>query len=101
EALNSQPAIVFQIAQRLEDRLPLDVSGSGDAAIVFTGVHVLQMPAHSAVALGDILLFNVGVEGIEEDPDIGMTDLIAQRRGILRGVEEIRLETVERLDRDG
>ena len=42
------------------------MAAARDSAIVLAGVHVLQVAARSAVGFGDIFLFNVGMEGIDQ-----------------------------------
>ena len=72
-----------------------------NTAIVLAGVNVLQMPPHFAVSAGDVLLFDIGVESVEQHPDIGMADLIAKRHRIVGDIQKISLEAIQRLDRDG
>src|SRR5438477_11547945 len=56
------------------------------------------MLANGPQAGGHILLFDVGVESVEQRADIGVRDLIAQRFSIGGGVQKKRLETIERFD---
>ena len=49
----------------------------------------------------DILLFNIGVESIKQNPDVRITDLFGQCGCIGGRVEEVGFKTVERLDRQG
>src|SRR6185312_6806883 len=46
----------------------------------------------------DVFLFNVGVERVVQDADVGVIDLFAETHGVDRGVEEVSLEAVERLN---
>jgi len=64
-------------------------------------VHVTQVLSNGADACGDILLFDVGVEGIEQDADVGVANLIAELNGIGSGVQEVGFEAVEGLDGPG
>ncbi len=46
-------------------------------------------------------LIDIGVEGIEQDAHVRMIDLFHQLHRVRRRIQEVRLEPVERLDRDG
>src|SRR5258708_6049616 len=56
------------------------------------------MRRDGTISLSDILLFDVGMKRVEQNPDIRVVDLIAQRHGVGSGIEEGSLEAVERLD---
>ena len=81
------------------DAPQLDVARAGRAAIVLARVDMLQMLSNRAIAIGDAFLFDVGMEGIKQNADARMIDLIAQLYCVFSGIEEERLEPVERLYR--
>src|SRR5512145_1141190 len=58
------------------------------------------MPADRPEPRADVLLLDVGVEGVEQDADSRMADLARQRLRVGGRVEEERLEAVQRLDRE-
>ena len=59
---------------------------------------MLQMPAKLPECVAQILLFDVGVEGIEQNPDVRIRDFVTESHAIRRGVEEESLETIQRFD---
>ncbi len=48
-----------------------------------------------------VLLFDIGVEGVEQQADRGMVDRVAELHAVCGGVQEVRFETVERLECEG
>src|SRR5690349_15582043 len=58
------------------------------------------MARYRAVRLADILLFDVGVEGIEQDPNLRMVDLVTERHRVGGRVEKVSLEAVQGLNGD-
>lgn len=46
----------------------------------------------------EILLFNIGVESVKQNPDIPMPDLLGERSCVSGGIEEVGFKSVERLD---
>src|SRR6185312_460626 len=99
KTFDGQPAVVAHVAQSLKDALPVGMAAAGNAAVVFARVDMAEMPRHGANAGGDILLFDVGVEGVEQNADIGVIDFVAKARGIHGRIEEISFEAIQLLDR--
>jgi hypothetical protein len=88
-----------KLSQGLEDRVPIDMAATRDAAVILAGMNMLKALRSPGVPCGDVLLFDIGVEGIDQQPDAGVVDLIAESCAIRGGVEEVSLEAVQRLNR--
>ena len=73
-------------------------SDARGAAVVAAGVEVGQPVAGEPDRGRRVLLLDVHVEGVEQDPDAGRVDAVDDLQRLLDGVEEARLEAVERLD---
>ena len=73
---------------------------SRNAAIVLAGVNVLEVRRDSSKCIAKLLLLDVGMEGIEQNADTRIVNGIAQRHGVFRGIQEIRLEAIQRFDGD-
>ena len=101
ETLDRQPAIVVQGVQCLEHFFPCHMPGSGDAAIVFAGMNVLEVGADDPITGRNILFFDVGVEGVKENADVRMANLFGEHRSIGGGVEKVGFKTVQRFDGKG
>ena len=61
------------------------MSGSRYAAIVFASVDVLELAPDCLVAFGNILFFDVGVEGIKKNADIRVANFL-RKPGSVRGL---------------
>ena len=59
-----------------------------------------QVLSDGADARGDVLLFDVGVKGVEQNADVGVVDLSAEFVGIGGSVQKVSLEAVERFYRE-
>jgi len=98
EAFDHQPAVVLQVVDGLKHRRPVDVPAARDAAIVLARVQVLEMRRRETKGVRHVLLFDIGVEGVKQQADRGMVDRVAELHAICGSVQEIRFETVERLE---
>ena len=100
EAFNREPPVVANLIHRGKELLPCDVPGTRSASIVFTRVQMLEMRRRMTHGVANRFLFDVGVKRIQQDPDRRFPDRITQLRCIGDGVEEVRFESVQRLERD-
>ena len=66
----------------------------GYTPVVFTRVHVFQMPTHGTVTRGYIFFFDVCVKCIEQNTCRRMANLVAERSRLVGRVEEVRFEPV-------
>ena len=98
EAFYGQPGVVVEGGERLKDAVPGQVAGAGGASVVFGDMDVLEMGAGRVECGGDVFLFDVGVEGVEEDPNTRVVDLIAKADSVAGGVQEVSLEAVQGFD---
>jgi hypothetical protein len=74
--LDGQPSVIVQGSKGLKYFRPLHVPGAGDAPIVLARVHVFQLAPDCPVAVGNILLFDIGVKGVKQDANVRVTDLL-------------------------
>lgn len=68
---------------------------------IFTSVDVGDVGAQGADGVAGVLFLDVGVEGIEEDTDVGVVDFVAEAFGFGGGGEGVGFEAVEGLDGEG
>ena len=68
------------------------------AAIARTGVKLADMPARAAQRRRYVLLFDVHVKSVEQQADVGPVDIPDHPQPLIDGVDQIRLEPIERLD---
>ena len=68
--------------------------------MVLAGVDMNQMASHRPDGLVLVFLFDIGVEGVVENADVGVGHLVAQANRVSRCVQEIGLKAVEWLDRE-
>src|SRR6202453_2782514 len=61
-------------------------------------MNVLEIGTNGAVARSNALFLDVGVEGVKENADIRMADLLGKRRSIGGGVQKIGFEPVQRFN---
>src|ERR1700722_11361176 len=101
KAFNGQPAIIVEGTQRLKYLLPFHVPRTRDATIVFTGMNVFEVRPDRTVTRSDILLFDVGMEGVEQNPDIGVANFLCQLGCIRGSVQEKCFEPVQGFDGEG
>ena len=66
-----QPAVIAKLQQRTEDVLPVHVAAARNTAIVFAGMHVLQMAARAQQCFGNTLFLDVGMNVSHRMPTFG------------------------------
>jgi len=98
EGLDGQPSVVVCLFNGLEDGVPVDVSCTGGAAVVFADVDVFNDIDIVGDGSGGVLLFDVGVEGIEHGEEVGMVDAADVIGGVGHGGQEVTLEAIEVFD---
>src|SRR5947209_15788374 len=77
------------------------MAGSRNAAVVLTGMEVQQVYTDLPNGIRCMLLFDVCVIGVEQHADLRVIDLPTQSGRVRSGVQEVRLVSVQRLDRHG
>src|SRR5882757_11193115 len=61
-------------------------------------MHVLQLAPYSPVTGGNVLLFDIGVKGVEENTDIRMTNFLREPGSIGGRVQKIGFKSVDRFN---
>ena len=59
---------------------------------------MLEMRTDTSERALDRFLLDVGVKGVKQHSDFGMIHSVAQRPGVLHGVQKERFKTIQRLD---
>src|SRR6201992_1076020 len=98
KAFNGQPAIIVEGTQCLKYLLPFHMPRSRDAAIVFTGMNVFEVRPDGTVTRSDVLFFDVGMAGVEQNADIGVANFLCQLGCIGGSIQEKGLEPVQGFD---
>ena len=75
-----------------------DVAGAGRTAVVLRDVDVEDVIGRRLHGRSDVLLLDVGVKGIPHDPEVRTAHVPGKGAGIRARVDEVGLETVERLE---
>src|SRR5580693_8642712 len=76
------------------------MAGSRNAAIILAGVNVLEVRPDLSECSSDLLLLDVGMEGVEQNADPRVVNGLAQTDGVFRGIQEVSLEAVQGFDGD-
>src|SRR5712692_3874057 len=71
-----QPAVISDVAQCVERRVPKHAAASGHAAVVLRDVDVSYPVACTADRRRQVLLLDMRVKSVEVDAAVGMTDLV-------------------------
>src|SRR4051794_7803406 len=66
--------------------------------VVFAGVKMLEVRTQERDRSGDVSLFDVGVKGVDSDPDPGMTDRLAESLRLLCRPKKKRLGPIHGLN---
>ena len=99
--LDDQVAFITHLFERADEGGEVEVAGAWDAAVVFAEVKVTQRRAKRAARGGNVLLLDVGVEGVDQDADAGIVDRFAELRRVGRGGEEEGFTEVDGFKREG
>ena len=86
--------------ERLVGGAPGHVPFARRAAVVLRDVDVDHVALDGLDGGGQVLLLDVGMEGIEHALDRGVVDLVEIAGQLLHGVEEVAFEAVQRLERE-
>ncbi len=89
------PPVVLKVAQSGKYLGPFHMPGTGRAPIVFASVHMFEMGTDCAIARCNALLFYVGVEGVKENSNILMANLLGKTGGVCRRVQEVGFESIQ------
>jgi hypothetical protein len=81
--------------QGVERLVPVDVPGAGNAAVVLRDVHEHGPGRGGRDRRGDVLLLDVGVEGVVHHPHVRMVDRLHEGDGLVDAREEVVFEAVE------
>src|SRR5215469_12778601 len=95
ERLHGEPAVVADVPQRSERRVPGDAARSGHATVVFRDVNVGDAAPRPPDSGRRILLFDMGMERVQVDAAVGVPHLIDEADGLVERVQVVQLESVD------
>src|SRR5207253_10020257 len=72
ECLHGEPAVVADVLERIECRVPGDAARSRHAPVVFRNVNVSDAAPRAPDGGRRLLFLNMGVEGIQVDAAVGV-----------------------------
>lgn len=98
EGLDDNIALVPNLVQSADDRLPIDVVAPRCATIATARVEMAQELAGLQDRFGLVLFLDVHVEGIEVNLHGFAADSFHQLQRLVDRVEKIRLKAIQRLD---
>jgi len=98
DELHGQRAVVADLLERADDLLPVARAHPAGHAVVVGDVEVDEATLRGADGLVHVALLDVQVEHVEADAAVG-PDFLGQQQRLVVAVEEVRLEAVERLER--
>src|SRR6267143_4295802 len=78
ECLHREPAVVAGFSQGVECAIPRHAAGTGHAAVVHGNVDVGDTVPRTADRIRGVLLLDVGVEGIQMEAAVRVSDLVDQ-----------------------
>ena len=97
----TERAPVIDLLQGLEEPFPGHVTRARDAPVVFAGVDVSQaVPPACLHRLREVGFLDIHVKGVQVHLHVARADVLAVLHPILRRVDEVRFETIHRLDAD-
>jgi hypothetical protein len=97
EGFNGQPTVVTYLPQRRQNPQPVDLPRARNTAVIFGDVNMPDIPPYRTYCERRLLLFNICVEGVTVNWNVGRGDFADQSSGILQGVEKIGLKPVKGL----
>ena len=93
--LHHHPAVVFHGLQGVERLIPVHMTGTGNAAVVFRDVHKHRPRGGRMDRRREILLLDVGMKGVVHHPHRRMVDRLHKPHRLLDARKKVILEPIQ------